>query len=281
VNPAPSLRDLQLWLKWIVTDPRGVEDALRDPTPTVKKYRERYTQPGISHLPWVETSTASSTSRLSIYAEGYFSRILECLENDFSRTKNAIGEEAFTKLVAEYLKVFPSCYTSIDEVGNNFARFVSQFKDFSLPGWVPTLAAFEWSYVEAFYASEPTDSCATWRQEMSAGHPVQFRVHPAVRLLQSDWMLTPILDGAATSASQKSSGLIIYRFDDHVLWEDLDLGFLQILQNLKNEISLEESLSQFQNVDPETVSKNFSHWMEQGILYGTLGNTLDKDENNG
>ena len=58
-----------------------------------------------------------------------------------------------TKLVAEYLKVYPSKFTSIDEVGSRFASFISEFNDFSIAEWVADLALFEWNWVEAFYGT--------------------------------------------------------------------------------------------------------------------------------
>lgn len=276
MNSAPSLRDLQLWIKWIVTDPRGANEALGEPPPQVEKYKNRYTEPTKSQLAWIENNTASSAERLSIYAEGYFSRILECLGKDFSRTKKVVGEETFTKLVAEYLKAYPSRFTSIDEVGYKFANFISEFDDSSLVEWVSDLASFEWKWLEAFYAKEPDAKDSNWREKINSGRNLNFKVHPSVHILKSNWPLAKIIgllnadiDVNPRELESKPSGVLIYRSALGVSWEELELTFLEVIQNLKNNMSLEVSLTQAENIAPENISKTFSRWVEKGILCGT------------
>jgi len=277
MNNAPSLRDLQLWLKWIITDPRGVTEALNNSTSKVEKYESRYTRPTPSYLGFIVNDGARSPERLDVYAEGYFSRILECMAKDFAKTKKAIGEEAFTKLVAEYLKAHPSQFTSIDEVGFRFASFISDFDGIALKEWVSDLAHFEWSWIESFYAEEiPPQS--NWQDELAKNPHAQILVHPSVRLVQSLWPIAKLIrdldsDTAIDSGEldqESRCSIVIYRFNDDVHWEEIDPSIFQILQNLKREASLGSALAQVQDIDPQVVSQNFSHWVERGILCGVL-----------
>ena len=81
MNPTrqPSLAELQKWLRWIVTDPRGVAPALAEPRPHGKG--RRYQEPAIQGLSWIEEQPPLTvTARLDIYAEAYFARIVEVLD---------------------------------------------------------------------------------------------------------------------------------------------------------------------------------------------------------
>lgn len=276
MNTAPSLREIQLWLKWIITDPRGVTEALGDPSPEIEKHKSRYTQPTKSYLEWIDKTSLTRTGRLDVYAEGYFSRILECMEKDFARTKKAVGDEAFTKLVAEYLKAYPSKFTSIDEVGSRFAGFVSEFDEISLSEWVGDLALFEWSWIEAFYAKDFLTNNNDWPKEIATNPQVCLKVHPSVRLIHSDYPLAQLVKRLDVEeilnrkdlSQNEPCDLIIFRSSGEVSWEEMDPGLFQILKNLKNHIPLEEAFSQAQGIDPNLISQNFSRWVERGILCG-------------
>lgn len=277
MNAAPSLRDLQLWLKWIVTDPRGVTEALNEPTPNIEKYKSRYTRPTPSYLNFIASDSTRLTNRLDIYAEAYFSRILESMEKDFARTKKVLGASTFTKIVAEYLKAHPSKFTSVDEVGTSFPGFISEFEDIVLNKRVSDLALFEWSWVESFYAKEvPTDD--DWRSALNNGTQVDLQIHPSVHLIQSQWPMGKLIQNIDVDdaidldaiGEESKSSIVIYRVNDEVHWEELAPPFFQILRNLKRSMPMDEALSQCEDVSPEAISQNFSRWVERGILYGLL-----------
>jgi hypothetical protein len=278
MNNAPSLRDLQLWLKWIITDPRGVTEAVNDPTPNIVKYKSRYTRPTPSYLGLVGSdSTCTSIERLDVYAEAYFSRILDGMSESFARTKKVVGDDAFTKLVAEYLKAYPSKFSSIDEVGYRFASFIEEADTVDVAEWVSDLAHFEWSWIESFYAEEVMVS-DDWREELARNSKIRLQVHPSVQLIHSQWLTCKfinVLDSdveidAVDFNKRAESGIIIYRFQNEVLWEELDWPIFKVIQNLKNGTLLDDALLQADGIDPQAISQNFSHWVERGILCGTL-----------
>lgn len=150
-----SLKDLQHWMKWIITDPRGVDEALTSPNPTDVKFVERYTEPMVSARTLVSAAGKSKIEdRLSVYAEGYFARILESLESDFERVRLILGEFAFQKLVVDYLKVFPSRTTNIGEIGKYLAEFITDYDELKDIKYLSELAAFEWKMIEVFYSKD-------------------------------------------------------------------------------------------------------------------------------
>lgn len=278
MNQAPNLRDFQLWLKWVITDPRGVTEALNDPAPIIEQYQSRYTSPTPSYLEFVFSSSSSEKiDRFDIYAEGYFSRILDYMRETFFKTRKAVGDETFTLLVAEYLKAFPSKYTSIDEVGCDFTNFITEFDAIKLDEWIFDLARFEWSWIESFYA-EDVKVQNGWQDELAKNPNSSLLVHSSVRLVRSDWplhQLIQLLDSDEGKVlgdfSEKSNcAMIIYRANDEIHYEEISLSCFQILEKLKNGNSLNESLNQIQNIDHMDISNNFSFWVSQGILCGLL-----------
>lgn len=276
MNQAPSLRDFQLWLKWVITDPRGVTVALNDPTPNVAYCKDRYTSPTPSYLEFISSpSFTERTERLDIYAEGYFSRILDSMKETFSKTRKAVGDETFTLLVADYLKAFPSKFTSIDEMGCNFPKFISEFKAIKLDDWIFDLAHFEWSWMESFYA-EDVKIQDGWQNELAKNNDSTLLIHPSVRLLHSQWPILRLIqlldsdeDLVIGDFSKKSeNAMIIYRTSGEISYEEISLPCFKILQKLKNENSLNETLSQIQNIDHIDIAQTFSFWVSQGVLCG-------------
>jgi len=276
-NATPCLRDLQTWLQWIITDPRGVSQALGNPHPIIEKYKERYTEPTDSHLLWIEDKRIGAGERLSVYAEGYFFRILECLEKDFSRTRKVLGPEIFASVVAEYLKAHPSRFYSIDEVGYKFAPFMSEYKEVMgrFP-WIGDLALFEWEHIQTFYGKDGQTTNQEWQENLSKIDPskLQFQVHPSVHLLKSNWPLSKIIknsemDGGEWTFRKKNESLILFRDkNDQVVWEKLDAPAFEILNQLRSGATLEETISRVNGVTTELFSKIFSEWVEKGLLCG-------------
>jgi hypothetical protein len=138
-----NLENLQKWLQWIITDPRGVSDALENPNPKVEELEplrfksennkfcmQRYQRPIVDCLSLIGFTPAfNREERLMIYAEAYFARISDSLAEDFSSVKRLVGEEGFLQLVSDYLKENPSRFESLAEVGYDFGtKKKSKFK---------------------------------------------------------------------------------------------------------------------------------------------------------
>src|SRR5213076_598274 len=82
----PPLARLQRWMRWMLTDPRGVRVALDD-GPGPRRAREP--------KPRLFGRVVGGEDRLGIYADAYFLRIRDSLANDFRAVRRAVGENAF------------------------------------------------------------------------------------------------------------------------------------------------------------------------------------------
>lgn len=138
---SPTLRELQLWLKGVLTDPRGASGALDDGSG--------------SHAPRASIATTGSHSlaeRLDVYAEGYFARLHEALAEDFRATRRLLGEAPFRAVVIDYLRAHPSRTANLGEVGWALPGFIADHPYGRRIAAAPPLAELERLVIESFYA---------------------------------------------------------------------------------------------------------------------------------
>ncbi len=98
----------------------------------------------------------SSVARLSIYAEAYYARLLECLGEEFPQVKQTLGEETFNGFAFGYLQAYPSRSYTLGHLGDNFARYLAETRperestdDQNAPDWpefLVDLATLEWTF---------------------------------------------------------------------------------------------------------------------------------------
>src|SRR5580698_3157980 len=64
-------------------------------------------------------------TRLGVYQEGYFLRLLEILGKEFPAVKRLAGDEQFDQLGRNYILSFPSHSYSVRYVGQHFSEFLA------------------------------------------------------------------------------------------------------------------------------------------------------------
>jgi hypothetical protein len=171
----PSLSNLQSWMRGVLTHPAGVGAALESSN---------------AYLHVIgETRAVSRERRLSIYANGYFGRIIEALGANYSSVKNAIGEDRFDPLAHSYLVKHPSTFKSIDDVGHLLSDFLKKHPLAKKFPFLPDLARIEWAAHQAFYADDhpPLDPQRFQKDPEAAWQNARFTLDPSVRLLAVQW----------------------------------------------------------------------------------------------
>jgi len=185
-------------MRWAIVDPRGIEAALSDPTPGPEVLRERLPE---SFLPRFHAPAPSGADyvkplqRLAIYAEGFFDRLVEVLQNDFTDTLGLLGEESFRELVSEYLCAYPSrSYTAAD-VGQFLSRYVEESRWKERDGLLDAVR-MDWAKLESFFSTPaaPFDLAAFF-QSLSPEDSARVRLEldPSVRLMETQagcWLIS-------------------------------------------------------------------------------------------
>ena len=280
----PSLRELQLWMKWIVTDPRGVKEALSDPFPSHRPNIERYTSPTPVALPWITDSPPIDQSvRLDIYAEAYFTRVLESMKSDFQITARILCDRSFQKLVSDYLKNYPSKTTNIGEIGRNFSVFVAQYEDLKSAEFLESLTSMEWLLIKSFYADDTGLLEAKKLASLSDEdwENAEFKMAPSIQLLESQWPLAQFwllrdesieLDQVTIEKLESRQRFLISRETGSVSVEQISAPEYAILQKLISGASLTTALEEAQvEFSKEDIGSQimtwFNAWVSRGIIY--------------
>src|SRR5690242_12094543 len=135
-----SLRETQQLMWTLIAAPEGVADGLRqiDKKPAELEQLLR----GDARL--------NAVQRLDIYANMYFFRLYEILQEDYPAVRASVGERAFYGLCTDYLAACPSQHPSVRNVGERLAAFLPTHPLGRERPWLAALAALERARREVF-----------------------------------------------------------------------------------------------------------------------------------
>lgn len=171
----PSLGALQELLYDLITAPTGVESGL------AARGMASEALSGII----VSDARLSATSRLGVYADMYFFRILDVLRDEFPRVVTRVGDAAFHNLITDYLLAERPAHPSLREVGARLPDYLATHGlAASAPG-IASLARLERTHRELF---DGPDALPLTMEDLRALAPEDFvalavRLHPCHALL--------------------------------------------------------------------------------------------------
>lgn len=254
---SPSLPELQRWMREVLTHRRGVARAL------AQKEGPRYL-----HVIG-QTPELNRAERLSIYGEGYFLRLVDCLGANYETVKNVLGADLFDTLCRDYLARYPSRYKYIDGVGAELPAFIKRHAAAKGRPYLTELAALEWAVHEALYA----DDVPPLKPEKLAGLPPEQWAHarlaidPSVRLLQLNWPLDELWRNGKWRKRREKVLLLVYRRDDKLVRiPRLTPVQFRLLESLQAGYTLEKSLRKLPKQTP--VKQWFNDWAARGVIRG-------------
>ena len=139
----------------VITDPAGVQGGL------ASEAARQYIGISGDDLEQVVTRSHSLTAagRLAIYSHSYFARLQECLRAEFPVLLHALDEKLFNFFTFEYLKVYPSRSYTLNQLGENFPRYLAETRPDgdappnareSWPDFIIDLATLERAFSEVF-----------------------------------------------------------------------------------------------------------------------------------
>jgi hypothetical protein len=192
-----TLDTVQQWFQAVVTHPDGVEGGV-----------ESEEAQALIRLPRGELEAVirrsrnlTAAERISIYANAYYSRLLECLGECFPMLKGALGEDVFNGFAFDYLQRYPSRSYTLDHLGENFPRFLDETRpgvedggpppgEIGWPDFLIDLASLEWVLAKVF------DGPGTEGQTLLT--PEALQTFPAERFAEARLIPVPCLRLLAT-----------------------------------------------------------------------------------
>lgn len=151
-SSARELANIQAWMQSVIMNPLGVVDGIDS-----ADAREHIdVSPADVETVVERSSHQSSVERLEIYARAYYARLLECLQAEYPITVKLLGTEVFDEFGAEYLRRYPSRSYTLNHLGRDFAKFLSETRptssdeDNSWLDFLVDLAKLEWCFSVVF-----------------------------------------------------------------------------------------------------------------------------------
>ena len=150
-----TLSRLQRWMLSVITHPDGVLEGAR----SAEARQQIAVSPDELEQIVQRSRNQTSVERLAVYANAYYARLIECLEEEFPAMAYALGEETFRAFACEYLQRYPPGSYTLAKLAANFPRFLRETRpakdaqDDGATDWTDfliDLATLERTYSEVF-----------------------------------------------------------------------------------------------------------------------------------
>lgn len=243
------LSQIQQWMHQVITHPGGIENGIRSDRAN-RHIRLREDQ--LDHV--IEPSQQmSSRDRMAVYGNAYFARLVECLGQEFSALKYALGEDAFNGFAFQYIQSCPSESYTLNELGRQLPEFFRQTRPENVPspGWpdfMIDLAALQRIYAEVFDSDGPENTPpANWDElkglnaQQAAG--ITLKPFASLRMLETsypvhDYISAVRRDESPEIPASRPTWIIISRLDYVVRRRAVSRSEFTLLRELHRGASL-------------------------------------------
>jgi len=284
---SPNLAEVQRWMRWVITEPRGIHEALAHPWTLDASLAKRYKEPKRQFEIIEEAAPLSKQDRLNVYANAYFYRLLESLGVDYATVRRVVGDENFHDLIAHFLMRYPSNSPNIGDVGETFPAFINGHPLSAQFPFLHELAVLERAIMECLFTHHlPALDVSSFQTKSEEDWAIaRFVLDPTVRLMSAQWPVDLLWKRREQSeplelpALMESTprNLLLYRDDSWVNVSVIDVHSWMALRMLQDGLPLGavcEALSKQwdERTEPLPVMEWFSSWVAAGLVRNILWN---------
>lgn len=232
----------------------------------------------------VGTARVPVATRLSIYGDGYRSRLIEALEANFPVLSELLGEVDFETLGVAYVRAYPSRSFSIRYYGNSLADFLASEPRYANAPVLAELARWEWAMTEVFDAADaqPIGPDGLSRVPPEKWAELRFQWHPSIRRLALAWNAPQIWQAVSDGAEPPKMTLssepvqwLLWRQELRTYFRSLQPSEVAALEAGRQGqpfgelcVLLSEEFGEAQA--PATAAGFLREWVESGLLTATL-----------
>jgi len=185
-------------------------------------------------------SRMTAEERASIYAEGFYLRLVEVLTIDYPMIQKLMGDEAFEKLGMAYVKANTPNHFSVNLFGRHMAKFLRSEK--KIEPFYADMAEFEW---ELQLVLNTADGPQITIDELAKIPPeswgfMQFKLHPSVSTLDFNHNVSDVWralndDKKPSEFQRYDQGVthIFWRFELKAYFVPIDLQQAWMLQAIR------------------------------------------------
>ncbi len=283
-----QLERMQRWFQAVISHPEGV--AAGEVAAGAGGIEEHLTS----------SRSLDAASRLSVYADAYFARLIECMGEVFPMIRKFLGAETFDSFAFEYLQSIPSRSYTLHHLGRRFPSWLEDSRSRAEeeagvapvedgPDWpelLVDLARLEWAVYETFdgpgMEGEPAlDAAALQTLPPDAWDSARLEPSPALSVLAFRFPVNEFYtalrrapeDETAVPPDAASSWVALNREDFVVHRYDLSESAHTLLAGLLKGHPLGEALDETFQIWPgsdeelgATLQHWFREWMEGGFF---------------
>jgi hypothetical protein len=213
---------------------------------------------------------------LQIYRNNSFASLTAALEAVYPVVTRLVGEGFFRYTSNEYIHAHPSRSGNLHDFGAHFADFLETFAPASTLPYLPDVARLEWAWHCVFHAAEHAPLTLA---ELAAVSPddharLVFALHPATRLLRSDYPLMHIWHANQPGAEEERIDLdeggnrvLVFRRGLDIEFKLLGEGEFHLLSAFAKGQRFGDACAAALGADPGT---ELAAVLQQHVALGTL-----------
>ena len=213
-----------------------------------------------------------AAGRIKVYADAYWLRLREVLQEDFPVTAARLGADRFEQLVRDYLHAFPSEHPSVRHLGRAMAEFVERQRD--LPPWMGDLARLEWAMIEVFDAADadPISVDALASVAVERWPQLRFTPIPALTVLHGRWPIHRLWEAGEPATLEPSPTAIrVWRDRDYqVFHAAIDSREAEALDQMRSGQPFAAICGAYADLPADEAAREatmtLARWLECGIV---------------
>lgn len=212
-----------------------------------------------------ETPSFSHETRWHIYQYAIWERQFAAIEKDLPATAKLIGQEAFRKLLSEYLRIKPSRYPSLSHLGQHLSEFARTSDWIERYPWLADFVAFEYALLCMEYVEQPCAPIASEKLallNLISAEKLKFKMAQDLILLTCEYPVSEMLE-VLLIKPKRPECLAVFSRDFEGYHKLIDKIELEALRAAQAGAPLLEILEIFNNYNmlPEKVFEVFQSWM--------------------
>lgn len=236
-----------------------------------------YMEESADFLSYVAPGRFPPEQLVQIYRNNVFVSLTDALADVYPVVTRLVGE-GFLKYASDaFIRTHPPRSGNLHDFGSEFAAFLADFPPAAELAYLPDVARLEWAYHCVFHAPE-VDTLSP--MELAKVPPdqygeIRFALHPAIRLLDSDYPILsiwrvnqPDYEGDdSVNLSEGGVKLMIARRQLEIEFQLLSDGEFQWLSTLAQGRRFAEACRAALEVEP---GFDLTRTLQQHVLQGTL-----------
>lgn len=217
-----------------------------------------YREEGAADL--IEAGTFTAEQHLQIHRNNIYISLTEALSAIYPVVSRLVGEDFFRAACRAYIPQHAPTAAPLHAFGDVFATFLARYEPARSLTYIADIARLEWASHESFHSSgaEPFDASILQQVPIDDRGSLKFELHPAVRLLKSDYPIVHIwqtnqenfVGDGRVSLDEGASRIMVARPEVKVVICELGPAEFEFLYALEHGLCLDKAYRRASIIEP-------------------------------